>query len=134
MAFENVLYDVRDRVAVITINRPDKLNALNRATVRELDAAAGQAASDAGVQAVLITGSGPKAFVAGADINELADQTPMGGKDYSLYGQQVLSRIEKMGKPVIAAVNGFALGGGCELAWPATCAWLRPTRRSGFPR
>lgn len=133
MAFENLLYDVRDRVAVITINRPDKLNALNRATVRELDAAAGQAASDAGVQAVLITGSGPKAFVAGADINELADQTPMGGKDYSLYGQQVLSRIEKMGKPVIAAVNGFALGGGCELALACHMRVASSNAKIGLP-
>ena len=97
MTWENILYEVKDRVAILTINRPDKLNALNRRTVQELDAAARQAAGDPEVGALILTGAGPKAFVAGADINELAEQNPIGGKDYSLYGQQVLGRLEGMG-------------------------------------
>jgi len=116
MAYENLLYEIRDGVAVITINRPDKLNALNRATVKELDAAAAAAGSDTAVGALILTGSGPKAFVAGADINELAQQTPLDAVEYSVYGQRFLSRLESLGKVVIAAINGFALGGGCELA------------------
>ena len=133
MSFENLLYEVRDRIAFITINRPDKLNALNRRTVQELDRAIADAGADAGVLAVVLTGSGPKAFVAGADITELAQQTPLGGKDYSIYGQEVLSRIESLGKVVIAAVNGFALGGGCELALACTLRVASQNARLGLP-
>ncbi|HET9480613.1 MAG TPA: enoyl-CoA hydratase-related protein [Candidatus Polarisedimenticolia bacterium] len=133
MAYENLLYEVRDGVAVITVNRPEKLNALNRRTVEEIEAAIGQAEADAQVLAVILTGSGPKAFVAGADIGELARQTPLGGKDYSLYGQEVLARIESLGKVVIAAVNGFALGGGAELALACHLRVASENARLGLP-
>src|SRR5262245_63090325 len=118
--FENLLYEKKDAIAFITVNRPAVRNALNSQTVRELSAAFDQARSDADVRVVILTGSGEKAFVAGADINELATQTPVTGKQYALAGQTVFDAIENLGKPVIAAVNGFALGGGCELALAST--------------
>jgi enoyl-CoA hydratase len=133
MAFENLLYEVRDRIAIITINRPDKLNALNRSTVDEIDKAISDAGGDPQVLAVIITGAGPKAFIAGADINELARQTPIGGKDYSIYGQRVLSRLESLGKVVIAAINGFALGGGCELALACNLRVASENAKLGLP-
>jgi enoyl-CoA hydratase len=116
MSYENLLIETRDGVAFITVNRPAKLNALNSATLAELDAAIGAAGADAQVRGVVITGSGDKAFVAGADIAELSTQSPVEGREHARRGQQVLERIENLGKPVVAAVNGFALGGGCELA------------------
>jgi len=116
MAYENLLIERRDIVAIVTVNRPDKLNALNDRTIDELDAAFRSLAEDPGVRGVVLTGAGEKAFVAGADIGELSAQTPVDGRLRSLRGQAVLDRIENLGKPVIAAVNGFALGGGCELA------------------
>jgi enoyl-CoA hydratase len=103
-------------VATVTIHRPDKLNALNAATLDELEAAFQEIASADALQAVISTGSGEKAFVAGADIGELAQQTPLSGKDMSRRGQELLRAIELFAKPVVAAVNGYALGGGCELA------------------
>lgn len=118
--FENLLYSTRDGIATITINRPAVRNALNAQTVRELGEAFAQAGKDAAVRVVILTGSGEKAFVAGADINELAVQSPVSGKEYALSGQAVFDSIENLGKPVIAAVNGFALGGGCELAMACT--------------
>jgi len=133
MAYENVQYEVRDHVGFLTINRPDKLNALNRKTVEEIDCVVAGAGSDPEVLALVITGSGPKAFVAGADIGELAQQTPMGGKDYSLYGQSVLDRIERLGKVVIAAVNGYALGGGCELALACNVRVASENAKLGLP-
>ncbi|HLA79438.1 MAG TPA: enoyl-CoA hydratase-related protein [Vicinamibacteria bacterium] len=116
MGFENLLVAKRDGIAVVTINRPDKLNALNRRTMEELAAAFSALGGDSEVGGVILTGSGEKAFVAGADIGELAAQSPVEGKEFSTWGQRVLDQIENLGKPVIAAVNGFALGGGCELA------------------
>ena len=116
MEYENLLVETRDGVTVVTINRPDKLNALDDRTVEELDAAFAALGSDASVRGVILTGAGEKAFVAGADIGELARQSPVEGKERSIRGQRVLDRIEKLGKPVVAAVGGFALGGGCELA------------------
>jgi len=116
MNYENLLYDKRERVAVITINRPKRLNALNRKTMEELNDAVGQVVADDSVRVAVLTGAGDKAFVAGADINELAVLTPVEGRDYGLFGQSVLDRIENAPKPFIAAINGFALGGGCELA------------------
>ena len=116
MPYENLLYETRDGLAFITINRPKVLNALNRQTMEELNDAVGAAIADESVRVVILTGAGEKAFVAGADINELAEQTPVSGRDYGLFGQSVLSRIENAPKPFIAAINGFALGGGCELA------------------
>ena len=116
MAYENLLYETRDGLAFITINRPKVLNALNRKTMEELNDAAGEAIADSEVRVVILTGAGEKAFVAGADINELAEQTPVTGRDYGLFGQSVLNKIENAPKPFIAAINGFAFGGGCELA------------------
>src|SRR5215472_16073260 len=115
MAYENLLFDIKDQIAHITFNRPKVLNALNRRTVEELGDALNKV-RDANVRVLILTGSGEKSFVAGADINELAQRTPVDGKDFSLFGQEVFHRLEAMGKPSIAAINGFALGGGCELA------------------
>ncbi len=111
-----LLFDLSNGLARVTINRPDKLNALNATVIAELGDAVTRIETDAAVRGVILTGSGSKAFVAGADISELAAQTPMQGKSRSALGQQVFRRLERCGKPVIAAVNGFALGGGCELA------------------
>ena len=116
MAYETLIVETRDGVAVVTVNRPDKLNALSDRTMEELDRAFAALAEDAAVRGVILTGSGEKAFVAGADIGELATQSPVEGRERSIRGQRVLDRIENLGKPVVAAVNGFALGGGCELA------------------
>ncbi|MCP4895604.1 MAG: enoyl-CoA hydratase [bacterium] len=116
MEYQNLTRAVKDGVLWITINRPNKLNALSVATVRELDAALLEAENDDEVRGVAVTGAGQKAFVAGADISELAALNPGEAKEYALHGQLVLARIERMAKPVVAAVNGFALGGGCELA------------------
>jgi len=116
MAYQNLLVETREGITFVTVNRPDKLNALNDATVAEIDAAFAAVAADPAVRGVILTGAGEKAFVAGADIAELATQSPVDGKERSIRGQRVLDRIERLGKPVIAAVNGFALGGGCELA------------------
>ena len=111
-----LIFDLKDGIARVTINRPDKLNALNSTVISELADAVTRIETDAAVKGVILTGSGQKAFVAGADISELADQSPVEGKARSMLGQHVFRRLEHCGKPVIAAVNGFALGGGCELA------------------
>jgi enoyl-CoA hydratase len=116
MAYQNLLVETREGITFVTVNRPDKLNALNDRTVEEIDAAFAAVAADPAVRGVILTGAGEKAFVAGADIAELSTQSPVDGKERSIRGQRVLDRIERLGKPVIAAVNGFALGGGCELA------------------
>ena len=116
MSYQNLLVETRENVTFVTINRPDKLNALNDRTVEELDAAFTAIGLDQVTRGVILTGAGDKAFVAGADIAELATQSPVDGRERSLRGQRVLDRIERLGKPVVAAVNGFALGGGCELA------------------
>ncbi len=116
MAYENVLYEKRDGVGTVTLNRPERLNALNRNTMRELDAIFSEARSDDSVRVLIITGAGDKAFVAGADIKELAELNSVDGRETALYGQSVFRKLETLGKPSIAAINGFALGGGCELA------------------
>ncbi|RBK02255.1 enoyl-CoA hydratase, partial [Xanthomonas oryzae pv. oryzae] len=103
-------------IRTITVNRPDKLNALNQQTMQALDQAFQDAAAADDVRAVILTGAGPKAFVAGADIAEMSDLSPIQGRAFSLLGQQLMRRIERMPKPVIAMINGFALGGGLELA------------------
>jgi enoyl-CoA hydratase len=120
-------------VAVVTFNRPQVLNALNRAMLGELDEAMAACAADDGVRAVIVTGAGDKAFVAGADIRELAEHTAAGGRDFSLAGQRLFDRIENLGKPVIAAINGFALGGGCELAMACTLRIAADTAKIGQP-
>ncbi|MEO8226113.1 MAG: enoyl-CoA hydratase-related protein [Gemmatimonadota bacterium] len=116
MAYSTLLLEISDGIARVTINRPDKLNALNATVISELGDLVGRVESDEAIRGVLITGAGPKAFVAGADISELASQGPVEGKARARAGQLVFRRLERCGKPVIAAVNGFALGGGCELA------------------
>src|SRR5436305_231369 len=113
---ENVKTESRDGVLIVTIDRPRVLNALNAQTMDEIDSVFRSARTDDSVKAVIVTGSGEKAFVAGADINELAQKTPITGKETSERGQEILSHIERFPKAVIAAINGFALGGGCELA------------------
>jgi enoyl-CoA hydratase len=114
--FENLLFTCQNGVCTITLNRPDKLNALNKKTVIEIGEALRQAQNDSTIHGIIITGSGPKAFAAGADISEFLGLTPEQGKAMAGEGQAVFKEIENSFKPVIAAVNGFALGGGCELA------------------
>jgi enoyl-CoA hydratase len=133
MAYQNITFESRDGVAIVTINRPDKLNALNDRVVDELDAAFSAIGADAAIRGVILTGSGEKAFVAGADIAELSTQSPVDGKERSIRGQKVLDRIEDLGKPVIAAINGFALGGGCELAMACHVRIASDNARLGTP-
>ena len=116
MNYQTLLFELKDGIAFITVNRPDKLNALNDQVMLELGKAAEQIATEAEIRGAILTGAGPKAFVAGADIGDLARQGPFDGKARAQRGQGVLRRLETCGKPVIAAINGFALGGGCELA------------------
>lgn len=116
MSFKNLLYEKSNGVARLTINRPEKLNALNRETVGEIDSAFEGFLADEEARALIVTGSGSRAFVAGADIAELSGLGTLQGQEYSRRGQEVLTRLERSSKPTIAAVNGFALGGGLELA------------------
>jgi enoyl-CoA hydratase len=116
MTYHTLLFDVRDGLAVITVSRPDKLNALNDQVMTELAQAVERLATEPEIRGAIITGAGPKAFIAGADIGDLSRQGPFDGKARAMRGQAVLRRLETCGKPVLAAVNGFALGGGCELA------------------
>lgn len=131
--FETIRCEVRDGVAVVTVQRPQVLNALNRQAVAELGRAFLQLRDDPGVGGVILTGSGEKAFVAGADIGEIHALDMQSGREFALIGQRVLSLIEGLGKPVIAAVNGFALGGGCELAMACTLRLASPNARLGQP-
>jgi enoyl-CoA hydratase len=131
--YTTLSFAVADRVARVTIERPDKLNALNATVIRELGQAFARVAEDNGIGGAILTGSGSKAFVAGADIAELANQGPMEGRARSLEGQRVFRSIERCGKPVIAAVNGFALGGGCELAMACHLRIASESARFGQP-
>jgi enoyl-CoA hydratase len=131
--FDNLLVERDGGVATITVNRPKVLNALNTQTLDELRRAVLALKRDDAVRAVIVTGSGDRSFIAGADINELAVQTPVGGRDHAMRGQHVLDLIENLGKPVIAAINGFALGGGCELAMACTIRIAADTARLGQP-
>jgi enoyl-CoA hydratase len=133
MAYETLLFERRDGLAVVTINRPEKLNALNQKVMRELHACFESVRDDDAVRAVILTGAGEKSFVAGADIGELAALTPAAGKETSVEGQRTLDLIENLGKPVIAAVNGYALGGGCELAMACTLRIAAENARFGQP-
>jgi enoyl-CoA hydratase len=133
MAYEHILYEVRDGVAIVTLNRPKVLNALNSALLGELEQAFLAIQGDAAVGAVLLTGSGEKAFAAGADINELAQANGPHGKLLAERGQRIFSLIETCGKPVIACVNGFALGGGCELMMACTLRLASDNAKFGQP-
>jgi enoyl-CoA hydratase len=133
MAYENLLYEKRDGIAFVTFNRPTVLNALNRKTMEELQHALLDARGDEVVRALILTGAGEKSFVAGADIGELSQQTPVNGKEFSLFGQGVIHLLETMGKPSICAINGFALGGGCEIAMACTIRVASKTARLGQP-
>jgi enoyl-CoA hydratase len=131
--YRNVLLEVADGIAVLTLNRPDKLNALNHETLLELGDALVAIRDDESARGVIVTGSGGKAFVAGADIGELAKMGPVDGVDVSRLGQRVFREIELSRKPVIAAVNGFALGGGCELAMACHLRIASENARFGLP-
>jgi enoyl-CoA hydratase len=134
MDFKNLLLETSNGIARLTVHRPDKLNALNHETLTELARAFDALESDSNVRCVVITGSGEKAFVAGADINELvAMPSAMAAKELAYFGQQVFGRLDRMTKPSIAMVNGFALGGGCELALACTLRTASKTARFGLP-
>jgi enoyl-CoA hydratase len=131
--FDNILFERDGGVALITINRPKVLNALNTATIQEIHRALIACRDAESVRVVVLTGAGDKSFIAGADINELSVQTPVGGREHAMSGQRVLDTNEQLGKPVIAAINGFALGGGCELAMACTIRIAADTARLGQP-
>jgi enoyl-CoA hydratase/carnithine racemase len=133
MTYENILLEKKNGIAYVTINRPKVLNALNMATVEELRAVFHDIKTDEAIRVAILTGAGEKAFVAGADINELAQQNAVNGKKYAHRGQNVLNLIENLGKPVIACINGFALGGGCELALACTMRLASDNAKLGQP-
>jgi enoyl-CoA hydratase len=133
MSFETLLIERDGAVALVTINRPKVLNALNRQTIDELERAMRGFQHDTDVRAIVLTGAGEKSFVAGADINELAVLSPAEGQQHGRRGQAVFDLIENLGKPVVAAINGFALGGGCELAMACTLRIAADTARLGQP-
>ena len=133
MSFENILFEIREPLAIITLNRPKVLNALNRATFTELEKAFTELAASDSIRLILITGAGEKAFAAGADIQELAGLSAAEGQQLSAQGQRVFDLIESCGKPVIACINGFALGGGCELAMACTLRLASETAKLGQP-
>lgn len=133
LTFKNILYEKKDGIAYVTLNRPKVLNALNTPTWTDLLAAFEDARRDAGVRGVILTGAGDKAFIAGADISELAHIAAFEAQQSSRFGQTVLDLIENLGKPVIAAINGFALGGGCETAMACTLRIAVESARFGQP-
>jgi enoyl-CoA hydratase len=133
MTYATLLVQSADGITTITVNRPDKLNALNASVIRELGQAIEAAGTDPSIRGVILTGAGAKAFVAGADITELANQSPLESKARSLAGQAVFRRFEALRKPVVAAVNGFCLGGGCELAMACHIRLASENARFGQP-
>lgn len=133
MTFDNLLLARDGAVAVVTLNRPKVLNALNNQTLTELASCLAALKADDTVRAIILTGAGEKSFVAGADINELAALSPVEGQGHARRGQLIFDAVEQMGKPVIAAINGFALGGGCELAMACTMRIAADTARFGQP-
>ena len=132
-SYKNITGERRGAVALVTISRPEKYNALNRETLGELDDCFAHLETDEGVRAVVITGAGEKAFVSGADINELAVLDAKGAQEISAFGQSVFNRIARFSRPVIAAVNGFALGGGCELALACHMRFASDNAKLGLP-
>jgi enoyl-CoA hydratase/carnithine racemase len=133
MTFSNILLEKKNAIAYVTVNRPKVLNALNMATMEELRAAFHEIKNDAGLRVVILTGAGEKAFIAGADIGELAQHDAVSGKEYTHRGQSVLNLIENLGKPVLACINGFALGGGCEIAMACTMRLASESAKFGQP-
>jgi enoyl-CoA hydratase/carnithine racemase len=133
MTLENILLEKKSSIAYVTVNRPKVLNALNMATMEELRSAFHDIKSDAASRVAILTGAGEKAFIAGADISELAKQDAIAGKEYTHRGQSVLNLIENLGKPVIACINGFALGGGCEIALACTMRLASENAKLGQP-
>jgi enoyl-CoA hydratase/carnithine racemase len=133
LKFENILYEKKGSIAYVTLNRPKVLNALNKATIAELKTAFEDARDDSSVRGVIFTGAGDKAFAAGADIGEMASYTAVEAGEATRRGQGVTELIENLGKPVIAAVNGFALGGGCELAMSCSIRLAAETAKFGQP-
>jgi enoyl-CoA hydratase len=133
MAYDNLLFDVKDQIAWLTLNRPQVLNALNRKTLDELDDCLKAVRSDNAIRVLIVTGAGEKAFIAGADINELSQHTPVSGQEFTVHGQEIIHRFETLGKPSIAAINGFALGGGCELALACTMRIASRNAKLGQP-
>jgi enoyl-CoA hydratase/carnithine racemase len=133
LTLENVLYEKKGPIAYVTLNRPKVLNALNTKTWEDLRKAFETARDDGEVRGIILTGAGDKAFIAGADINELAQLTAVKGEESSSFGQQVLNLVENLGKPVIAAINGFALGGGCETAMACTIRIAVESAKFGQP-
>jgi len=133
VTYENILLDKSDGTARITFNRPKVLNALNHQTLVELSHALDDVRADDAVRVVILTGAGDKAFVAGADINELAKMKALEAKDLAYFGQQVFTKLERLGKPSIAMINGFALGGGCEAALACTLRTASTTAKLGLP-
>jgi enoyl-CoA hydratase/carnithine racemase len=133
MNYENILFEKKDRIAYVTVNRPKVLNALNMATMEELRSVFTEIKNDAAIRIAILTGSGEKAFIAGADIAELAKHDAVSGKEYTHRGQSVLDLIENLGKPVIACINGFALGGGCEIAMACTLRLASESAKLGQP-
>ena len=133
MTFSNILLEKKNAIAYVTVNRPKVLNALNMATMEELRSTFHDIKNDANIRVVILTGAGEKAFVAGADISELAKRDAVSAKQYAQRGQSVLNLIENLGKPVIACINGFALGGGCELALACTMRLASDNAKFGQP-
>jgi len=133
MTFENLLLEKKNAIAYVTVNRPKVLNALDMATMEDLRAAFTDIKNDKAIRAVIMTGSGEKAFIAGADIGELAKNDAVTAKEYTHRGQSVLDLIENLGKPVIACINGFALGGGCEIALACTMRLASENAKLGQP-
>src|ERR1700693_4295459 len=133
LSFETVLYEKKTGIAYVTLNRPKVLNALNKRAIAELRAAFEDARDDAEVRGVIVTGAGDKSFIAGADINEIATDTPVQAEEKTRRGHRLMDLIENLGKPVIAAVNGFALGGGCETALACTIRVAAESAKFGLP-
>jgi enoyl-CoA hydratase/carnithine racemase len=133
VTLDNILYEKKGAIAYVTLNRPKVLNALNKALIAEVKAAFEDARDDSAVRGVILTGGGDKAFAAGADISEVLNDTPLQAEEKTRYGQALTILIENLGKPVIAAVNGFAVGGGCELAMACTIRLASETAKFGQP-
>jgi enoyl-CoA hydratase len=133
MTFSNILFEKKNAIAYVTVNRPKVLNALNMGTMDELRGAFHEIKNDGAIRVVILTGAGEKAFIAGADIGELVKNDAVTAKEYTHRGQSVLNLIENLGKPVIACINGFALGGGCEIAMACTMRLASETAKLGQP-